>query len=81
MAHPLVKSLVWLTGFTGLGYVLYLTCTPSEADIEQLRQSLGEDKSEVVKRREELFQAIQAATTDKPIYLKTKEDLKVESKN
>ncbi|GJQ74964.1 hypothetical protein Trydic_g9590 [Trypoxylus dichotomus] len=71
-------------GFTGLGYVLYLTCTRTESEIEKLTQSLPgveKDKSEVRRKREELFKALQAATTDKPIYLQTKEDLKRDSKN
>ncbi|KAK9753444.1 hypothetical protein QE152_g1980 [Popillia japonica] len=79
-----LASLVWLTGFTGLGYILYITCTPSEAQIEKLRHSLPgieKNKSEVEKKREQYFQALQAAASEKPIYLRTKEDLKSEPKH
>lgn len=33
MANPYVRSLVWLVGCSGTGYLLYLACKPSEADI------------------------------------------------
>lgn len=33
MANRYVRSLFWLVGCGSFGYLLYVACTPSEADI------------------------------------------------
>lgn len=83
MAHPLIRSLVWLTSFSGLGYMLYVTCTPTNTDIAKLRQSLPgleKDKLEVSNKRQQYFEVLRAAAEEKPIYLRTKKDLDANKK-
>lgn len=37
MAHRYVQSLVWLLGCSGVGYVLYVACTPTDAQVKKIR--------------------------------------------
>lgn len=38
MANRYFKSLIWLVGCSGLGYILYVACTPNEMQTNELRK-------------------------------------------
>lgn len=70
----LIKSVIYLTGFSSLGYILLVACTPNEEQIKQIRKTLPGTNTENIRKRELFAQVLQQAAEEKPIYLRTKPD-------
>lgn len=78
--NPYIKSIVWLVGFGGLGYVLMELTNPSEAKIAQIRNSSERQLLNEKEKQKQLFmQKLQEATHSKPVYLKSPSELKKEN--
>lgn len=75
-----IKSIFWLVGFGGVGYVLMEVTKPNEAKIAQIRNSCERQALNEKDKQKMLFmQKLQEATHSKPVYLKTKSELKKEN--
>lgn len=63
-----IQSILWLAGFSGLGYAL-LKLTPNEQRIQQLKEQNKELRSEDLKKKQQIIDKLKEATVSKPIYL------------
>lgn len=68
-----VKSLVWLVGFGGTGYILMEFTKPSEKKIQEIRNSSNRHlQNEQAKQKDLFLQKIKeaGAPNSEPIYLR-----------
>ncbi|XP_023013867.2 uncharacterized protein isoform X2 [Leptinotarsa decemlineata] len=81
MASRLVRSIFWLCSLSGLGYGLLILTTPSQSNVNELKQKLGSDKQpkEALSKNQQFMNVLQAATNNsKPIYRLSKEEIEKE---
>lgn len=75
--NPYIKSIVWLVGFGGAGYVLMELTKPNEAKLAAIRNSSERQSLNEKEKQKLLFmQKLQEATHSKPVYLKSTSELK-----
>lgn len=78
--NPYIKSIVWLIGFGGTGYVLMELTKPNAAKIAEIRRSSDRQAFNEKDKQKALFmQKLQEATQSKPVYLKSTSELKKEN--
>lgn len=78
--NPYFRSIAWLIGCGGIGYVLMETTKPNEAKIAQIRNSSDRQLFNEREKQKLLFmQKLQEATQSKPVYLKSPSEIKEEN--
>lgn len=80
--NPYAQSAVWLFGFTAVGYVLMELTKPSAEKLQQIRNASDRHLLNERDRKKELFmqKLSEAAGAEKPVYLKTPQQLEQENK-
>lgn len=76
-----IRSLFWMTGFSVLGYGLFVVASPSKEKIEKLRKDLPgvDSKKESLVKNEQFFNVLNAAReSNKPLYRMSREELNKE---
>lgn len=79
--NPYIKSIVWLVGCGGAGYVLMELTKPSEFKLEEIRKTSNPVLLNERDKKKQLFMSkIEEATHSKPIYLKSRAELEADNK-
>lgn len=75
----LIKTVLYLVGYTGLGYGLLKICSPSESDIKEMKSNMGGIENspiEVVKKKQQFVDVLKlAASSETPLYRLDKEGI------
>lgn len=80
--NPYIKSVFWLVGCGGLGYMLMEVTKPNAAKIAEIRNSCNREMQTERERKKALFmEKLQEAAHSKPVYLKTREEIAKDNKN
>lgn len=75
----IVKSLIWLGGFSTVGYLLLVATSQSDAEVKEIKEKF--DKGKLTKT-EQFSNVLQTATlSNKPLYRMTKEEIEESIKN
>lgn len=77
-----LKSLFYLVAFTGSGYVLMKVCEPNADKLKKIREtgSSGSDLTYEQKKTKLMLDKIKGSTSEKPIYLRSPDELKGQQK-
>lgn len=75
-----LKSVFYLVAFTGVGYVLMQVAEPNEEKLRKIREtgSTPQDLTYEQKKTKLMLDTIKGSVHDKPIYLKSPEEIKRE---
>ncbi|GAB0093265.1 hypothetical protein DMENIID0001_083440 [Sergentomyia squamirostris] len=76
-----VKSVLWLIGCSTLGYTLLRVTEPRESKIREIRAGSSSDHLLEDKRKAAVaLRKLREAADDKPIYLKTREEIEADNR-